>query len=113
MEQLVYRAIAEKRRDRRYHVDIEGRLVGDDGITQTATVRNISIYGAMLAGLTPPPVGSRVILILPYLERDATLIWSQCDQCGLLFGSPVDPVAIVVNAGTSAESLAAIEQRIQ
>jgi hypothetical protein len=113
MEQLVYRAIAEKRRDRRYHVDIEGRLVDGDGITQTVTVRNVSIYGAMLSGLTPPQVGARVILILPYLERDATLIWSRGEQCGLLFNSPVDPVAILANAGPASRSMATLDRRIQ
>ncbi|MCP1471104.1 hypothetical protein J3E64_002801 [Sphingobium sp. OAS761] len=100
MEQLVHRAIADRRRERRYHVDIGGTLIGEDGVSIAVMVRNLSVYGALVSGSPMVRIGERMTLILPFLEREATLIWHDLDRCGLLFDRPIDPVIALVNAAS-------------
>ena len=94
MDSLWAQARVERRREKRYHADVEAMLSWD-GIVQHATIRNISIYGALLAGVYLPPVGTRVTLITDHLEVCGTVIWDGLDQCGLLLASAVDPLAII------------------
>ena len=93
MDPLLCRALAESRREKRFLSNCPAMLTWD-GVTQPVHIRNISTYGALLIGLTPPPVGERVILIAEWLEVCATVIWYDADRCGVLFNRPVDPLAL-------------------
>jgi hypothetical protein len=94
MESVVTRARIERRKEHRYHADVESMLSWD-GVIQPAIVRNISMYGALLSGAYLPPVGTRVTLITEHLEVCGTVIWQGIDQCGLLLTSAVDPLGII------------------
>jgi len=69
-----------------------------DGISQPATIRNISPYGALLCGAYLPAVGTRVTLIAERLEVCGTVIWLHDDRCGLLLSREVQPLEIVSEA---------------
>lgn len=98
MDSMTYRARAERRRESRYDAEVEATL-NWDGISQPVKIRNISIYGALLTGTWLPAVGEWVTLIAQGLEVCGTVIWDGPDRCGLLFSHPVDPVAIIAEAG--------------
>lgn len=84
----------ERRKERRYLADLEGRLVWDS-VSQPVRIRNISIYGAMLVGAFLPPVGTRIVLITDGLEVCGSIIWLRGEQCGLLLEQGVEPLTVL------------------
>ncbi|MEC3949464.1 PilZ domain-containing protein [Sphingobium sp. HWE2-09] len=94
MDSIAYRARADRRRESRFSADI-GAMLHWDGISQPVTIRNISIYGALLSGTWLPVVGEWVTLIADGLEVCGTVIWEGPDRCGLLLSRPVDPLAVI------------------
>lgn len=112
MDQLSYRARAQQQREHRHSANIDAFLLWD-GFNQPVTIRNISIYGALLIGGWFPPVGQRVTLIAEGLEVTGTVIWEGPDRCGLLLSHAVDPVAVIEQSGHPADTHATITlQRI-
>ena len=97
MDVASYRARAEQRRETRYAADIDASLLWE-GVSQPVSIRNISIYGALLIGAWLPAVGQRVTLIAEGLEVCGAVIWKGEDRCGLLLTRPVDPIAIIAEA---------------
>lgn len=97
MDVASYRACAEQRRETRYAADIDASLLCE-GVSQPVSIRNISIYGALLIGAWLPAVGQRVTLIAEGLEVCGAVIWKGGDRCGLLLTRPVDPIAIIAEA---------------
>jgi hypothetical protein len=102
VDNVSYRARAEHRREIRYVAEVDATLLWN-GVSQPVTIRNISIYGALLIGAWLPPIGQRVTLIAQGLEVCGTVIWEGSDRCGLLLSRAVDPIAIIGEAGISAE----------
>jgi PilZ domain len=59
------------------------------GVTQNATVRNLSQSGAMVDVQQPPPVGTSVSLRRGDLAVSATIVWTSGGECGLHFDAPI------------------------
>ncbi|ETI58959.1 hypothetical protein C100_22325 [Sphingobium sp. C100] len=97
MEQTLCRARAERRREQRFVAEVNAMLSWN-GTSQPVEIRNISIYGALVAGAWLPLVGERVTLIADHLEVCGTVIWNGPDRCGLLLSHAVDPRAIIGEA---------------
>ncbi|WP_420145064.1 PilZ domain-containing protein [Sphingobium sp.] len=97
MDSMSYQARVERRRENRYSAEIEA-ILSWDGVSQSVTIRNISVYGALLTGIWMPPIGEWVTLIAQGLEVCGTVIWEGPDRCGLLFSRPVDPLAIIAES---------------
>lgn len=89
---------ADRRKERRFAANIDAVLTWD-GISQPITIRNISIYGALIHGVYLPVIGTRVTVIADHLEVCGTVIWRSEERCGLLLGSPVDPYALLADEG--------------
>jgi hypothetical protein len=98
LDHVSYQARAQQQRETRYSADIDASLLWE-GVSQPVTIRNISVYGALLIGGWLPPVGQRVTLIAEGLEVCGTVIWEGPDRCGLLLSRAVDPVAIIAESG--------------
>jgi hypothetical protein len=94
MDTAAYRARAERRRDRRHGAHIDAVLAWD-GISQHVTIRNLSIYGALIHGAYLPTIGERATVIADHLEVWGTVIWRGADLCGLLLTGPIDPAAVI------------------
>lgn len=97
MDSFAYRARAERRRESRFAADVEATL-NWDGISQPVIIRNISAYGALVAGVWLPTLGERATLITDGLEVCGTVIWAGPDRCGLLLSRPVNPLAVIASA---------------
>ncbi len=97
MDRVSYRARAERRRESRFAAELAAMLHWD-GISQPVHIRNISIYGALIAGPWLPTIGERVTLIADGLEVCGTVIWQGPDRCGLLLSRAIDPVAVIAEA---------------
>ncbi|BBD97799.1 PilZ domain-containing protein [Sphingobium amiense] len=97
MDHVSYRARTEQPRDNRSHADIDASLRWEE-FQQPVTIRNISIYGALLIGGWLPPVGKKVTLVAGGLEIEGTVIWEGPDRCGLLLSHAVDPDAFIEDA---------------
>ena len=97
MDSLSYQARVERRRESRYAAEVDATL-NWDGISQPVTIRNISMYGALLTGTWLPPVGEWVTLITDGVEVCGTVIWDGPDRCGLLLSRPIDPLAVIAEA---------------
>jgi hypothetical protein len=97
LDHVSYRARTEQQRDHRYDADIDASLHWE-GFGQPVTIRNISLYGALLIGGWLPPVGKRVTLVAGGLEIGGTVIWEGPDRCGLLLSHAVDPQAVVAES---------------
>ncbi|CAM8671206.1 MULTISPECIES: PilZ domain-containing protein [Sphingobium] len=97
MDSISYRARVERRRESRFATEVGGMLHWD-GVSQPVTIRNISIYGALVAGTWLPTLGERVTLIADGLEVCGTVIWEGPDRCGLLLSRAVDPLAVIAEA---------------
>ncbi|OAN56504.1 PilZ domain-containing protein [Sphingobium sp. TCM1] len=110
MDSIIYRARAERRREKRFAADVEA-ILSWSGLSEPVEIRNISIYGALLAGAWLPPVGERVTLIAVHLEVCGTVIWNGPDRCGILLSRAVDPVAIIGESGARATASAPITLR--
>lgn len=97
MDSISYRARAERRRESRLAAEV-GAMLHWDGISQPVTIRNISIYGALIVGAWLPTIGERVTLIADGLEVCGTVIWEGADRCGLLLSHAIDPLAVIAEA---------------
>lgn len=93
MHQLM-KMLPDRRSNPRYITLIQSRLLWD-GISQPATIQNISSYGALLHCKCLPPVGTRVSLIAEGFEIIGTAIWTGPDRCGVLFSRTVEPLNII------------------
>lgn len=82
MDRVSYRARAERRRESRFAAEVAAMLHWD-GISQPVHIRNISIYGALIAD---------------GLEVCGTVIWLGPDRCGLLLSRAIDPLAVIAES---------------
>lgn len=91
----------ERRGDERERVLMTAHL-RVDGETERSVLLNISRSGAMMATMSPPPVGGRATLICEGLEAPARVVWNKGHQFGLAFDRPIrgeQVAAIVAIAG--------------
>jgi hypothetical protein len=98
LDHVSYQARVRQQREPRYGADVDASLLWE-GVSQPVTIRNISVYGALIIGAWLPAVGQRVTLIAQGLEVCGTVIWEGPDRCGLLLSRAVDPLAIIAESG--------------
>ncbi len=68
-----------------------------DGFGVPARIKNISSFGALLAGKHVPPVGSHISLMTKDFEVSATVVWIGADRYGVLFDH-ADPDSLPTKA---------------
>lgn len=91
----------ERRRDPRERVLIAAYLrTGNEACR--AVLLNLSRTGAMMASVSPPPIGSDTTLVCEDLEVRGAIAWSKGYQFGVTFTRRIDTAqvdAIVALAG--------------
>ena len=98
MDHVSYQARVRQQREPRYGADVDASLLWE-GVSQPVTIRNISVYGALIIGAWLPAVGQRVTLIAQGLEVCGPGLLEVPDRCGLLRSRAVDPLAIIAESG--------------
>ena len=90
--------LGERRGTERERVLVTARLRLEDRSLRCVAL-NLHRSGAMLAALTPPPVGTEVVLFCEELEAAATIAWVQHYQFGLAFREEADcrVISAIVN----------------
>lgn len=56
-----------------------------EGLGVSARIKNMSHFGALLAGRYVPPIGSRISVITREFDISATVVWIGADRYGVLF----------------------------
>jgi hypothetical protein len=88
----------DRREHSRHSVDMACTIFWK-GLYEYATIENISLYGAQLAGFDFPPVGTAISIQVNQLEICATIIWCGENRCGVLLDHGLDPGAFIQDHG--------------
>ncbi|NNM75970.1 PilZ domain-containing protein [Sphingomonas sp. ID1715] len=71
------------------------------GLSRRCQVRDLSEGGALLAIESPPPMGTRALLIRGPHRVAAGIVWSEAKRCGLRFEHPVVVADVISGKGAA------------
>ena len=94
-------------RPRRVPCRTEVDLLGPDGRAALAVLRDVSLNGARLSGLSSLSRGDRVHLTVIGRGRGARVCWARGGAVGLLFDAPLAERELAALAGEAAQALGA------
>lgn len=86
--------ISERRQSQRESANVPC-TVNWAGLYEFATIKNMSIYGALLEGFVFPPAGTAVTIMVDHVEICASIIWADGEKCCVLLEHDVDPAAFI------------------
>src|SRR3954463_7787375 len=81
-------------REPRYSVLFCVKLLTPRGLL-AATLRDLSLSGALIEGSGLPPPGSALFLVRGHLEISARVAWREGDRAGLEFHTPLSEAELI------------------